>query len=179
MISKGDNMSIVEADKSGIRISKYDQRQLSYLERSIISAIQEDGSSTHRVLWSLGEAFRLGFTAVGRGEADGQAHPPSPDFLTEEGNENEEGFLSVGTKVRWTSQAQGHTRTKEGVIVDVIPPKQVPSTLKWPPLAQSGIGSSRQEVSYVIKVPPPPGSAAMPKIYWPRTAALQAVKDKA
>ena len=59
-----------------IIISPYDKNQLKSLETDSICAIQENGSSTRQVLWDLEQAYRLGFTAVSRGEA--KKHPEMP-----------------------------------------------------------------------------------------------------
>lgn len=170
-------MPLLVIKKEDVQISPYDQNQLRSLEITSVSAIQDDGSSTRQVIWDLEEAYRLGFTAVGRGEGEGQAHPPLPDFMTEEAITNEDRFFwPRGQKVEWTSQSRGFTSTKTGVIVDVVGPNELPSEMKWPSLHKRGIGSARKKISYVVQVSAPAGSAAQPKFYWPLTLTLRAVK---
>ncbi len=71
------------------------------------------------------------------------------------------GFHQLGDRVTWTSQAGGYTTTKEGVVVEIVPPGQKPKAkLKEPGLA-------RHHPSYVVKV----GN----RFYWPRVAGLAPV----
>jgi hypothetical protein len=65
-------------DPEKIQISQFDQRQIAELALDTVYAIQEDGSQSRRTLWNLERVFRMGFNAVGRGEAEGQQHPPAP-----------------------------------------------------------------------------------------------------
>lgn len=169
-------MPILVTSKDDVKISDHDKELLRSLEIDSVDAIHRDGSSTSQVFRHLQEAFRLGFTAVNRGEAEGQAHPPLPDFMTDLAIENENRFFrEVGTQVEWSSQSKGHVTTKTGVIVDVIAPNQKPSDLKWPSLYKRNLGQARKGISYVVLVAPPAGSAAQPKYYWPLTTALKQV----
>lgn len=73
--------------------------------------------------------------------------------------------LKLGETVRWTSQAAGIAKTKEGQIVQVVPVGQRPDRDRFRQLYTGpGVGAPRMEVSYVVKVGP--------KLYWPRTSAL-------
>ena len=71
-------------DLEDVKISQYDQRQLREIEIEVVSGIQEWGSSGYHTMQALQRAFQLGFTAVNRGEAEGQEHPPKPDWMTED-----------------------------------------------------------------------------------------------
>jgi len=71
-------------DPEKIEISQYDQTRLRDLGIDTINAIQDDGSHSRRPFWNLEQAFRMGFNAVGRGEAAGQQHPPAPSWMTED-----------------------------------------------------------------------------------------------
>jgi fructose-1,6-bisphosphatase len=71
--------------------------------------------------------------------------------------------FEVGDTVKWTSQAGGNTRTKEGRIVEIVPPNVRPNVPK--------IAGSRQEISYVVEVARPKSVAR----YWPRVASLKLV----
>lgn len=61
-----------------------------------------------------------------------------------------------GDVVTWNSQAAGSWKTKTGTIISVHSAKGKPD-------------------SYVVEVPPSPGSKAKPKKYFPRTSALKKV----
>lgn len=74
--------------------------------------------------------------------------------------------LSIGTAVKWRSQANGGVKEKVGIIVDVLPAGARPSRELFPSLHKhSGCGFGRDHVSYVVMV----GK----RIYWPRAAALE------
>lgn len=117
-------MPNIVTDTETIRISEYDQTQLRNLEINSINAIQEDGSSTRQVLWDLERAFRLGFTAVGRGEADGQEHPPLPDFMSEGYDEADEVAAPVETVDESSALLQQLAQVERGVI-EVFPEAHV------------------------------------------------------
>jgi hypothetical protein len=65
--------------------------------------------------------------------------------------------LKVGDLVVWDSQSDGKSRTKQGVIVEVIPPGKRPNL--------RGAGSARKYESYLVRV----GG----RIYWPRVIHLK------
>ena len=89
--------------------------------------------------------------------------------------------LSVGTKVRWTSQAGGIEKVKEGVVVAILPPGCPPWRHKnWGTLTGThrtiidGKSLSRGEESYFVAVAPERNTArAKPWLYWPRVSALE------
>lgn len=62
-----------------------------------------------------------------------------------------------GDEVTWSSQAAGSWKTKTGTIISVLSKKGKPDR-------------------YVVEVPPPLGSNAKPKKYFPRTSALKKVE---
>jgi len=79
--------------------------------------------------------------------------------------------LSLGLEVSWSSQAGGYTKTKRGTIVAVILPGELPDRSRFLSLYKdSGVGSSRDHVSYVVAVEKGKGK---PRFYWPRTSALR------
>lgn len=171
-------MPILVTHKDEVKISAHDKSTLRNLEIDAINGLQEDGSSTRRVIWNLQEAFRLGFTARGRGEAEGQDHPPLPASMTEEAIRNEDRyFLPVGTVVEWVSQSRGSYLKKRGTIVDVLAPGAAPDELRWGGLYRNGklLHSCRSKISYVVSVAPRMVSTAATKLYWPRTGALTVV----
>lgn len=92
--------------------------------------------------------------------------------------------FSVGDCVKWSSSANGSTKTKRGTVVAVVP-----AVKRWYPIYNllgqgwqkdytSAIDAShsvygRGHESYLIAVP---GKTprSQPRLYWPRTSALQA-----
>jgi len=80
--------------------------------------------------------------------------------------------FQVGDQVTWTSQAGGHTKTKAGTVVAVVPAGAYPDREKFPRLYRSaGVGLKRGHLSYVVHVVMPSGRGAG-TVYWPRAAAL-------
>jgi uncharacterized protein YndB with AHSA1/START domain len=69
----------------------------------------------------------------------------------------------IGERVNWTSQSSGHTKWKEGAVVEVVPPGQLPSTWGWR-RKNRRVKKTRNEVSYVVQV--------KSKLYWPLTGHL-------
>lgn len=65
-------------------------------------------------------------------------------------------------RVRWTSQAGGHYKTKEGMIVFVVPSGIRPDMVRE-------AGLPRNHESYVV--------SAEGQNYWPRVSALEEVPD--
>jgi hypothetical protein len=65
--------------------------------------------------------------------------------------------FKVGDQVEWVSQADGWSRTKQGVIVEVIPAGKRPNL--------RGAGSARKHESYLVRV----GG----RVYWPRVIHLK------
>lgn len=88
--------------------------------------------------------------------------------------------FSVGQTVQWTSSASGSTKTKRGTVVAVVPADKrglrVRDLLGDELLGYSINGLDcilyRKHESYVVAVTDKPG--CMPRLYWPRTSALQA-----
>ena len=76
--------------------------------------------------------------------------------------------------VRWTSQSAASVRTKEGVIIEVVPPTKNPkSKLRNP-------GMWRDHWSYVVKACVTNGSEGQrktEKLYWPKVKYLEIVLD--
>ena len=72
----------------------------------------------------------------------------------------------VGDKVKWSSQAQGASLTKIGIVVAVIPKGGRPTGIK-------GCGWGRDHESYVVEVAPKAGSRAKSKAYWPVVSLLK------
>lgn len=86
-------------------------------------------------------------------------------------------MFKAGDNVTWSSQSQGSFKTKTGTIVQVVPPKGMPSRVLFPSLyTGAGCGCWRKHVSYVVAVDvgKTPGSSV--KYYWPRSSALKLVK---
>ncbi len=201
------------------KISPYDENQLSGLEIEILHDIQENGRSGWMPMDCLRRALRMGFTAVSRGEAEGQMHPPKPSFMlgeeaantpqyalvdgklveTESGGyvryedfaamaaraqtsesvhaftPDQGGKYKVGDFVAWGSR-QSNVAEKAGAVAQVLPPGERPDRNRFPSLyTGAGVGQARDHVSYVVEVPPKGGSAAKPKVYWPRATSLQPV----
>lgn len=76
--------------------------------------------------------------------------------------------FDVGDEVEWTSQAGGNTKTKVGVIAQVVPAKGYPDRGRFLSLHKSsGIGMHRDHVSYVVLVGNKP--------YWPVSKKLSRV----
>ena len=75
--------------------------------------------------------------------------------------------MTVGDTVEWTSQAAGVTRTKRGVIIEVVPGGRDPLT------KLVDIGSSRRRESYVVRASVV--GKTKTKLYWPNPTALKKV----
>ena len=77
--------------------------------------------------------------------------------------------FKLGDAVKWSSQAQGHTKEKTGVIVEVVEAGQRPDRVRFPDLYKGpGVGFGRQDASYVVLV-------GKRKHYWPLASKLQPV----
>lgn len=79
-------------------------------------------------------------------------------------------------EVYWVSQANGCTKRKIGVIVDVIPAGISVHKSKFRDYLDAS-ALPRDHESYVVCVASRPGSRAKPKYYWPRVSALRVHKD--
>lgn len=77
-----------------------------------------------------------------------------------------------GDCVAWTSQAAGVTKSKTGIIEQVVAPKTYPDRGRFLQLYKGpGVGLSRNHESYVVRVPGKTEKSAG-KVYWPRANAL-------
>lgn len=74
--------------------------------------------------------------------------------------------FKVGDSVIWTSQAGARSKTKTGIVVQVVPPRGYPDRAIYPSLHASG-GLCRRQESYVVMVGKKP--------YWPRVKHLKSV----
>lgn len=73
--------------------------------------------------------------------------------------------FKLNDKVQWTSSSNGSTKTKTGVIVDVIPPRGKIAT-RHRDFGLEGCGMPRDHESYVVHVPGKT-ERARGKRYWP------------
>lgn len=81
--------------------------------------------------------------------------------------------FAVGDAVTWTSQSSGYTRTKTGVIEEVVPTKGMPNRERFEQLYRAaGVGAPRDHVSYVVRVAGKTSKSAG-TVYWPRVAGLK------
>lgn len=79
----------------------------------------------------------------------------------------------LGKTVEWTSQAGGHSKTKTGTVVQVVPAKGYPDRERFPNLYKGpGVGICRKEESYVVAVKT---SKTGVRHYWPRQKTLKMV----
>lgn len=75
-------------------------------------------------------------------------------------------MFKVGDTVEWTSQAQGSTTKKRGVVAEVVEKGKRPNRIRFVALYKSsGCGLGRDHESYVVMVGNKP--------YWPRANALR------
>lgn len=78
--------------------------------------------------------------------------------------------------VKWTSQSQGHRKTKVGYVVAVLPALTNPDTivklLEFPCRPAGIYGGTRAEVSYLVAVPTKTGEGKA-VVYWPLTSKLE------
>jgi hypothetical protein len=77
--------------------------------------------------------------------------------------------FKLNDTVTWTSQAQGFSKTKEGIVAEVVAPNEMPTREKFLHLYKNaGVGFPRNHESYVIMVKNTP--------YWPHANKLKLVK---
>lgn len=84
--------------------------------------------------------------------------------------------LKVGDTMEWDSQSHGHTTTKRGTIIAVVPPDIEPHRCLpagYKPVDGAGFGIHRDHESYLIAKP-----IKCKKAYWPRAYALRVVERK-
>jgi hypothetical protein len=80
--------------------------------------------------------------------------------------------FELGNSVTWTSQSAGYTRTKTGVVEQVVAPNKLPDRAQFEALYRtSGVGLPRAEESYVVRVPGKTTRSAG-KLYWPHAGKL-------
>ena len=78
--------------------------------------------------------------------------------------------FNIGDKVKWSSQAQGFRREKQGEVVEVVAAGQRPNRERFDSLFRgSGCGWGRKHESYVVNAGHP---ARAPKYYWPVESLL-------
>jgi len=73
--------------------------------------------------------------------------------------------------VEWERQSKGYTKTKRGVIVEIVPAGGYVDKVKYPHLAKKS-GMSRDTVSYIVKVDDRNTSTSY---YWPLVKNLKRV----
>lgn len=79
---------------------------------------------------------------------------------------NGNGGFEVGDEVTWISQAGSYTKSKLGVVAEVVEKGRTPDRIRFPAFYKTGgIGSSRKHKSYVVLVNNKP--------YWPLVAKLK------
>ena len=99
-------------------------------------------------------------------------------------------MFKIGDRVRWSSQAAGITKIKEGQVVAVIPmgipPKDTNfgkinefyrlwGRTKSPNYKIMFDGWPRNQESYIVEVPGGKTDKATPKLYWPLVSKLEKV----
>lgn len=75
--------------------------------------------------------------------------------------------FDIGDTVKWSSQAGGFGRAKQGRVVEIVPPGRRPDV--------RGSAGARRHPSYVVEVAAPEGSKAKPTKFWPLVSKLQLV----
>lgn len=87
--------------------------------------------------------------------------------------------LTIGDRVRWSSQASGFTRQKEGEIIHVIEPNEhLPEEVLSHGRAEFDTARIDGKRRFVVKVFPTPKSK--PKLYCPLPSGLsRVVRDEA
>lgn len=81
--------------------------------------------------------------------------------------------IQLNSVVTWSSQSGGYIKTKTGTVEQVVAPKTKPDRERFEQLYRNaGVGSPRDHVSYVVRVPGKTAKSAG-QVYWPRTSALR------
>jgi hypothetical protein len=79
--------------------------------------------------------------------------------------------MDLHTEVTWESQANGTSKRKVGLVIEVIAPGELPT--KHEP-----DGGPRDHESYVVEVPRSGSKGALPpKTYWPKVTGLQSASE--
>lgn len=74
--------------------------------------------------------------------------------------------VKLGATVEWTSQSGGFTKTKQGMVAQIVPAGSYPDRDRFSHLYKSaGVGMRRNHESYVVMVGNRP--------YWPRANQLE------
>lgn len=74
-------------------------------------------------------------------------------------------MFSIGDRVRWSSQASGTIKEKEGIIIEIIPIGNKPSKESYPRLYRGrDCGAPRKITSYIVKTEK--------GYYWPKVEGL-------
>lgn len=80
-------------------------------------------------------------------------------------------MFSIGDRVKWTSQASGTVKEKEGIVTETIPIGSRPNRGKYPRLYRGrDCGIPRDHVSYIVTIEK--------EYYWPRVKGLERVGTK-
>ena len=149
-----------------VKISASDQRLLHDIAVNVAKEFMAYGSLTLHAERGLSQAFGLGFTAVNRMEAEGQEHPPKPDWMVDDDT-----ALKEGAWVQWTSQSHGYQSTKIGTIAEVVCAGSKPNRKRFPYLYKGAeCGAPRSHTSYVVEVHGKYGNLNKP--YWPIASKL-------
>ena len=89
--------------------------------------------------------------------------------------------MKVDDKVSWESHGPRGYTVKYGVIVQVVPPGELPRETEFIARGlrfmygygrEADIGTPRKNESYLVEVPGKTAKA-MPKLYWPRVSQLK------
>lgn len=81
--------------------------------------------------------------------------------------------FKLGDGVEWTSQSGGYTKSKAGLVEQVVAAGALPDRERFPHLYRSaGVGMPRDHESYVVRVPGKSAKSAG-TVYWPRVALLK------
>lgn len=119
--------------------------------------------------------FISDWTKVIRDLPMGSSPEQTGDAKMPQGTQGTPEEFVVGDSVTWTSQSSGYTRTKTGLIEEVVPPKGMPNRGQFPHLYRgAGVGAPRDHVSYVVRVPGKTSKSAG-TVYWPRSAGLKKI----
>jgi len=79
--------------------------------------------------------------------------------------------FELGDRVTWSSQAAGVTRTKEGTVIEVVPPNRSPKL-------GSRDGMVRNHESYTVRAVAIRNSNRRTKVYWPRVGHLEPLNEE-
>jgi hypothetical protein len=82
-------------------------------------------------------------------------------------------MFTIGSEVRWASQAAGVTRVKVGRIVEVVEAYATPKT----PLPGGLPTRRRDHVSYVVKAVAGGTQTESKRNYWPHVKGLESAGD--